>query len=474
MSRKLIGAVLTTALLGISVPAIAATDSRAEIAALKAQNNKLEAEVRQLAAKVEALAEKAGVSPVAAARATPAKGSPDLRRLENRVTELEQQSASSSVEPEAPQAAAPSSDSAFNPAISAVLNGHYASFTGHEVPVGGFGAGEEGGRISQGLGIDEAEIGLSSNVDDKFSAAIIASLSEEDGETSVELEEAYIRTLGLPGGLGVMAGRFLEPVGYINEHHAHTDDFADRSLPNRVFLNGAYKDDGVLASWILPTDFYAAIGGGVFHGGDFPAAGGHGNGAGSWLAYARTGGDIGQNQNWLFGLSTLQTRPEEREGNDGNVLFTGNSDLYAASLRYVWDPTGNSKMRELTLQGEYFWRHENGNYEDIAALTGAVPYDDSQSGWYAQGVYKFAPQWRIGTRFSMLNAPDVPAGLAGSELDSGGHDPWNAAVMGDWTNSEFSRLRLQYQHEEPSKDRTDNGVVLQYIMSIGAHPAHTF
>jgi hypothetical protein len=445
MSRKLMGAVVTTALLGFVAPAFAASASKDEIKELKAEIQKQES---------------------------------IIQKLEHRVDELEQQAAGSPAP--VPEAAAStntvqSNDNAFNPAISAVINGHYAAFTGHDTPVAGFASGDESRRPSQGLAIDEAEINLSSNVDDKFFAAVTASASEENGETSLDLEEAYAKTLGLPNGLGLKMGRFLEPIGYINDHHEHTDDFADRPLPNRVFLNNSYKDDGLLATWILPTEFYAETGIAALRaGGDFPTGGDHDSHPGAWLAYGRTGGDIGENQSWLASLSTVQARPRERTSNEDAVTFSGNSDLYAASLRYVWDPTGNSKQQEVTLQGEYFWRHENGTYNDAVAGTGDVNFDGNQSGWYAQGVYRFAPQWRVGARYSMVNPSDVPAGLANSALDSHGHDPWNAAVMGDWTNSEFSRFRLQFGHEEPAQGQTDNQVILQYIMAIGPHPAHTF
>lgn len=443
MSRNFTGAVLLTALLGISAPAFAAADSQAEINELKAEIKALKTASQKLESRVDELSQEQVIAPPAPA------SEPAVNTVQ-------------------------SNDNAFNPAISAVLSGHYAAYSGHDVPIGGFADGQDSGRVSQGLGVDEAEIGLSSNVDDKFAAALTASASEANGVTSFSLEEAYIRTLGLPNGLGVKMGRFLEPIGYINEHHAHTDDFADRPLPNRAFLNTSYKDDGVLASWILPTAHYSEVGAGAFHGGDFPASGDHGNSPGAWLAYARTGGDIGQNQNWLLGLSTVQARPHNREGNDDTVSFDGHSNLYAASLRYIWDPTGNSELQEVTLQGEYFWRHENGVYDDTVAGTGAVPFNGNESGWYAQSVYKFAPQWRIGARYSMLNGANVPASLTNSALDDHGHNPWNAALMGDWTNSEFSRFRLQYGYEKPAAGKTDNQLILQYIMSIGAHPAHTF
>ena len=57
------------------------------------------------------------------------------------------------------------------------------------------------------------------------------------------------------------------------------------------------------------------------------------------------------------------------------------------------------------------------------------------------------------------------------ELD---HDPSAFAAMIDWTNSEFSRLRLQYTRESLSEDEHDDQIILQYVTSLGAHPAHTF
>ncbi len=103
-----------------------------------------------------------------------------------------------------------------------------------------------------------------------------------------------------------------------------------------------------------------------------------------------------------------------------------------------------------------------------------MSFDDDSAGWYAQAVYKFAPAWRIGARYSDTSAPGVPTSLAGTALDSAGHDPSAIAVMVDWTNSEFGRVRLQYNHEELTNDRKDNQAILQYVMSIGAHGAHPY
>ena len=188
----------------------------------------------------------------------------------------------------------------------------------------------------------------------------------------------------------------------------------------------------------------------------------------------RVGGDVGDDASWRVGLSTLQVDSKERSANEETVTFDGDSNLYIADARMTYAPTGNAKDQEIILQGEYFYRDEDGTYEDTGAVTGPVAFDDNQSGWYAQGVYKFRPQWRAGLRYSQLYAGDVPAGLVGSALDDDGHDPWSATAMVDWSNSEFSRVRAQFSQEELSDGNEDSQITLQYIMSLGAHGAHPF
>lgn len=365
----------------------------------------------------------------------------------------------------------------FNPSIGVLLNGRYSNFSEGSSEIAGFGVGEEGERGREGLTLDESELNFSSAVDDKFFGHLTAAIVREDSEDIVELEEAYARTLpgmGWPEGMNLKAGRAFWTIGYLNEHHTHADDFSDRPLPYRVFLNKGFNDDGLEVSYILPTDLYAEIGGGMFRGDDVPFGSADGEGIGAWSGFARIGGDIGEDQSWRLGGYALSGETKNRLTNEDTVSFIGDSDLYAADLRYVWAPTGNAHEQEMILQGEYFWCDERGSYEDIAAGTGAVAFDDSANGWYAQTVYKFHPQWRIGARYSRLEAPRAPAGLIASALDSSGHDPQAWAVMADWTNSEFSRVRLQFNREDLSVGQEDNQILLQYIMSIGAHAAHKY
>ena len=116
----------------------------------------------------------------------------------------------------------------------------------------------------------------------------------------------------------------------------------------------------------------------------------------------------------------------------------------------------------------------SGTYEDTNAGTGAVAHDDTSVGWYAQTVYKFHPAWRAGFRYSELESPDILAGLNGSALDGRNHDPRSFSAMVDYTNSEFSRIRFQWNNNKLNNQTTDNQFMIQYIMSVGAHGAHKY
>ena len=415
-------------------------------------------------------------------------------------------------------AARPASDNAFNPAIGVVLNGMLSEFSADESEIPGFPVGHESERPARGLALGHSEIAMSGNIDDKFRGNLTLGLGVHPGEpTELELEEAYIQTLpgaGMPEGMGIKAGRALWTFGYLNEQHRHGDDFADRPLPYRTFLDTSYNDDGVELSIVLPTDLYSEIGGGIFRGDDTPF-GGSANGHEAWSAYARFGGDFGRDTAWRIGAYMLsgdarnrggghahgdeagggheheeeeheheeeEHEHEEEEHEDeehhhehghaeffSEGMFSGSTKLYGLDFRTTWAPTGNARERELILQGEYFWRKENGTYE-LASEAGeevgeSEHFDATAQGWYAQAIYKFHPSWRIGARYSRLRpAPEM-------DLD---HDPTGFAAMIDWTNSEFGRFRLQYNRESLAADEYDNQIMLQYIMSLGAHPAHTF
>jgi hypothetical protein len=394
-----------------------------------------------------------------------------IAALEVRLEAAEQAQANSVV----PSSGSRSSNSAFNPAMGVIFQGQAWNYANspEDYSVQGFPFGGEAGPFDEGFAIGEAEINVSANVDDKFTAWLTAALAIEDGESVVEIEEAWLETTALPAGLSARFGRFFSGIGYLNNKHAHSWDFADQPLPYQVFLGDQYLDDGLQLRWIAPTDLYIEAGAEVFRGSRYPAAGSGHSGYGSKSLFVNVGGDVGSSSSWLAGISHLTAESVDRESGDESdpLLFSGDSDTTIAQFVWKWAPNGNWKQRNLIIQSEWFWRDEKGDY----SLSGEVPlaYDSDQRGWYLQGVYQPFPRWRFGARIDRLSMDMVAPAFVGTPLEQPGDDPMRYSLMSDWSNSEFSRLRLQYTRDEAGPNN-DSQWGLQYILSIGAHGGHSF
>jgi hypothetical protein len=360
---------------------------------------------------------------------------------------------------------------AFNPALGATLAGRYADVgTGWgEIP--GFQSGGEIGTDEPGFSLGEAEVNLHANIDSNFYGNLTVGLHDDAGGLEVELEEAWLQTSDLPAGLSLTGGRFFSAAGYLNSFHFHSDDFGDRPLPYQAFLGGRYSVDGVQARWVAPTPLFLELGTELNWGGGFPATANAESSPGAWTAFAKLGGDIGASHSWQLGVSRISAEASERGEDHGHeesaeaASFSGDSDLTVLDFVWKWAPGGNSYARNFKLQGEYFMRSEDGDFGDSA-------YDGEQTGWYLQGVMQFAPRWRAGLRYDLVDA-DNGASVAGTELEDPGRSSKRSSVMLDWSASEFSRIRLQYTRDEVLPE-TDHQWLIQYIMSLGAHGAHQF
>jgi hypothetical protein len=372
------------------------------------------------------------------------------------------------------------SGNAFNPAVSLILDGHFASYSQdpktYALP--GFLLDPEGGLGAEGLSLDETELALSANVDDKYYGSMSLSIQQgSDGDTTIDLEEAYFETLALPKGLKVKAGKFFSDIGYLNPVHSHAWDFYDAPLAYVAMLNTQLADTGVQVSWVVPTDLYIQIGGEWLRGDAFPAANGaESHGTGSATFFFHVGGDVGATSSWRAGISYLTADANGRvsEFPTGNVSFTGTSDVAIADFVWKWAKNGNPRDRYYIVQAEYLHRKEDGDLQTILNAAPAVAgiYSGTQSGFYVQGVYQFFPRWRAGLRYDRLDASNtVSTGLPPPLVAD--HSPTRTTVMADFSNSEFSRMRLQFARDE-STSKPDDQIVFQYLMSLGAHGAHRF
>ncbi|MDX2470468.1 MAG: hypothetical protein QNL04_07825 [SAR324 cluster bacterium] len=413
-----------------------------------------------------------------------------LAKLEQQITNLKRE-----------QTTRPASGAnAFNPALSVVLQGAVKSYQldPTEFTLSGMPLGGEAALGAAGLSMTETEVTASANIDDWFFGQATIGFHVEDNQTVVDVEEAFFDSLALPAGLGVRGGRFYSAIGHMNQQHTHAWDFTDAPLAYLAFLGKQYKDDGLRLTWTAPTDLYLEIGGEALRGGSYPAGGLDSQDAGSVRnAFAKVGGDFTATNSWLLGLSQLQTNTLNRSAGGGHShggevstapTFDGASKLTSILAIWKWQ---SSTGQMLTVQAENFNRAEDGvvNFTEDSEQA-QLDYQGSQQGYYLQTIMQFSRQWRMGFRGESLSASnnlslsdgDVDSNgssfsaeevISESGFESIGKSLTKNSMMVDYSRSEFSRFRLQYALDQ-TQETQDQQIQLQYIMTFGAHGAHSY
>jgi hypothetical protein len=377
------------------------------------------------------------------------------------------------------------SDNAFNPSISMVLSGMYTRLGNDPKTYGITGFVPSQGDVApppHSFSLGESEVSIAANVDQLFRGVLTFSLPPEQGAPPT-VEEGFIQTIGLGNGLNLKAGRFLSGIGYMNEQHAHAWDFSDAPLAYKAFFGNQLKGEGLQLKWLAPTDTFLEFGAEVGRGGAFPSTDRNSNGVTLAAFYAHAGGDIGLSNSWRAGLSFVGTDPRDRSFDvvetptlTNTYKFGGKSRTWIADAVWKWSPDGNPHEQNLTAQGEYFHRTEDGT---LAAYANGTPIDTEsfasrQSGWYLQGAYQFMPNWRVGLRHDKLDYGTIDNQYVADIPILMPYNPSRNTLMLDWNPSEFSRIRLQVARDNSLSGIADNQVILQYLMSLGPHGAHKF
>jgi len=382
----------------------------------------------------------------------------------------------------------PASPSAFNPGLSLILMGGY--YNSDQDPrtrsVTGFLGSDQYALPNRGFDLGETEIQISANIDHLFYGQ--ATFSIEDGV--ITAEEAFFQTTAIGHGFTVKAGRFFSGIGYFNSVHNHAWDFQDAALVQKAFLGDNFGLDGVQVSWIAPvSSLYVELGGEGGKPVDFPFADSsfNSNGFQVGTAFAHLGGDIGASSSYRLGAWGLtsengiagQPIPALNFTGFSNTLSGGSDNLWGLDFVYKWAPNGDPSYQNFKFVTEWMHRSLNGSltFAPRTAQTQTGGFTANQWGWYAQAVYQFHPYWRVGLRYDQLNEGvyDLGSGLvAAPGLAPPDFTPKRWSAMIDWSPSEFSRFRLQFQQDKSQQGLTDNQVFLQYIFSLGTHGAHKF
>ncbi len=351
-----------------------------------------------------------------------------------------------------------------------------------EKDVGSLQLGDHDPKV-RGFTIPNAELSLDGAVDPYFKGVSnIVFKIQPNGETGVELEEAYVLTTSLPANLQVKAGQFFAEFGRQNPQHPHSWAFVDQPLVlNRMFGPEGLRSQGLRLSWLAPTSFYTEALVGVFN-----ATGGtmysfnspesqdiHGgvplertvDGARDMVIVPRlaTSFDISDTQTLLVGASAAFG-----PNNSGESARTR---IYGLDGYWKWKPSAAQQgFPFVSMQAEALFR----GYDAQARASSDVPsvaYPDEKlkdRGAYAQALWGIKPRVIAGVRGDWVRGDDA-AFATPIRADRYRLSP-NLTVY----PTEFSKFRLQYNYDDRSGIGSDHSLWFQFEFLIGAHASHKF
>ncbi|MBI1920595.1 MAG: hypothetical protein HYS23_05900 [Geobacter sp.] len=321
--------------------------------------------------------------------------------------------------------------------------------------------------FNMGAAEDGAELFIFAPVDPYFNLYANIPFSDE----GVALEEIFAVTTSLPEGFQVKGGKFKSNFSRLDAQHPHQWDFFDIALPYRAFVGneGLGGEKGAQLTWLPALPVYTLFCAEVLQGENGLLFGADArSGPHAFSFFVKSSFETSDNSTLYFGPSVLFGKTR-----NGNIVpdtdFDGSSSLYGMEAVWKWKP---SKMQGLILQSEYLYLTQHGNLTDLTAAT-VESLRRRQDGFYFQGIYQWY-RWRFAARYDMLElfADTFKRDGAQQEL---GETPWRATASIEFNPSEFTRIRLQYNHDRSGRDgRSNDEGILQFIFGIGAHAAHTF
>jgi len=335
----------------------------------------------------------------------------------------------------------------------------------------------------RGFTIPNAEVTFDGAVDPYFKGFVnIAYKMEPNGETGVELEEAYFLTTSLPANLQLRGGQFVTEFGRQNAQHPHAWSFVDQPLVlNRMFGPDGLRGQGARLSWLLPTKFYTEAMLGVFnsvgetafsfrseesggiHGGVPVAREVHGVEDLLYVPRIAASLDLTSTQTLLFGASAAfgpnNSGPEAR------------TQIYGGDLYWKWKSArASAGFPFVSVQTEALWRsYDAAERQAAGAPLQVLPQETLKDrGVYAQVLWGYKVRRVLGLR---------------GDYVSGDQASFDTALRAERFRlspnltlypTEFSKVRLQYNYDHRAGIGSDHSLWLQFEFILGAHAAHKF
>src|SRR5213595_58168 len=338
----------------------------------------------------------------------------------------------------------------------------------------------------RGFNARNTELAFDGAVDPYFEGfANIVFKLDNDNETDVEVEEAFMQTTNLPFGLQLKGGQFFAAFGRLNPMHPHVWDFADDALVHgRLLGPDGLRGVGAQVSWTLPTPWYSQL---------ILASQ---NGRGSTGFSFRNPGDNGiffsrettdrearglQDFVWIprwensVDLSPTQVVLAGVSGAFGSNETGANArtQIYGGDLFYKWKSAhAEGGFPFVKWQSEVMYRR----FEAGRGVDESFPVAETFHDWglYSQVLWGFRKGWVAGVRGDYLH-------MQNSRFTDDEDRQTRSRISANlsWYPTEFSKLRLQYNHDFLESnfflaDREVDSVFLQFEFILGAHGAHKF
>jgi hypothetical protein len=338
----------------------------------------------------------------------------------------------------------------------------------------------------RGFNARNIELAFDGAVDPYFEgfANIVFKLNNNN-ETEVEVEEAFLQTTNLPFNLQLKAGQFFAAFGRINPTHPHTWGFADAPLVHgRLLGPDGLRGVGAQISWTLPLPWYSQVIVAVQNG-----RGGTGysfrNPGEDGIFFSRMTTDREmrglEDFVWIprfensFNLSETQTVLVGASGAFGSNDTGTNTrtQIYGGDLLYKWKSShAEGGFPFVKWQTEVMYRR----FEAGRGMDDTFPVAETFHDWgmYSQVLWGFKKGWVAGVRGDYLDMGDS---RFTDDMDRQSRSRISANLT--WYPTEFSKIRLQYNHDFLEEnfflaDRDVDSVFLQFEFILGAHGAHKF
>ncbi|MCX7825476.1 MAG: hypothetical protein N2689_07945 [Verrucomicrobiae bacterium] len=363
----------------------------------------------------------------------------------------------------------------------------------HETHRYGDGTLPRGHHDPQGSGftLQGLELAFQGAVDPYVRGDVFVSMNVDNhGETTVELEEAYLTTLQMPWNLQLKGGQFYTEFGRLGTSmpHPHTWDFVDQPVIwSRMFGPDGLRNPGARVSWLAPTPFYLELFGAVQNSKGESAYSFMNTEEDEFAGRTLTDRDYERAEDLLYSTrlqSSFDLTREHTISVGASAAFGPNptgeharTSIHGADFYWKWRPTQHDHgwpfvkwttealWRDYDLAPQVRGHHHEGAEPEIEILPGESLRD---WGFYNEVAWGFKRPWVAAFRVDYASGYDNSDPLLNQR--------WRFSPNLTYYFSEFSKLRLQYNADMAKHldDQIAHGLWVQFEFLLGSHGAHKF